>query len=360
MLQSPGAADHGPMNRPFPSAGRLRELIGALADRPVLVFADLVADRFLAGRPRRISREAPVLILEQESDTTVPGGGANAAANIRALGGRPRLHGVLGDDPSGRALRRELAVRGIETAGVIERAGYATPTKTRILGGSATTVKQQIVRLDSGERQPLSGSELERLRASASQSLASAGAPVVVVFSDYGYGAVPVELLATVRELSADAVTLVDSRYRLEGFAGANGATPNQEEAEALVGQPLDTGEALRAHGPTLLRRLGLRFLLITRGSRGMALFEEGRALFLPASGSDEVTDVTGAGDTVIGTFALALAAGARPAEATALANLAGGVVVHKQGTATARPEELLRALERDTDRLEGVEWEGC
>ncbi|HVS64523.1 MAG TPA: PfkB family carbohydrate kinase [Thermoanaerobaculia bacterium] len=348
------------MNRPFPSAGRLRELVGALADRPVLVFADLVADRFLAGRPRRISREAPVLILEQESDATLPGGGANAAANIRALGGRPLVHGALGDDESGRALRRELAARGIDTAGVLERSGFATPTKTRILGGSATTVKQQIVRLDSGDRRPLSAEEVARLREHAAAALPAVAPPVVAVFSDYGYGAAPCELLAMVRDLAPEAVTLVDSRYRLDAYAGAHGATPNQEEAEALAGRRLDTDEALREHGPVLRSRLGLRFLLITRGSRGMALFQQDRILFLRVSGSDEVTDVTGAGDTVIGTFALALAAGARPEEAAALANLAGGVVVHKQGTATAGPAELLRALERDARELEGVEWDAC
>ncbi|HVS63122.1 MAG TPA: bifunctional ADP-heptose synthase [Thermoanaerobaculia bacterium] len=347
------------MNRALPSAGRLRDLIAAFEGREVLVFADLVADRFVAGRARRISREAPVLILDQESDAVVPGGGANAVSNIRALGGRPLLLGSCGDDPEGRALVAALVERGVDVGHVLERSGYRTPTKTRVLGGgTTTTVKQQIVRIDSGDRRDLSDSELDRYRTSALRLLSADRPPAVAVFSDYGYGSVAPGLLSEVRAHSPGAVTLVDSRYRLRDFAGATGATPNQEEAEAILGVSLDDDDSLRQHGPELRRRLGLEFLLITRGSRGMALFLEDRRLFLPVSGGDEVADVTGAGDTVIGAFSLAVAAGASPAEATAIANLAGGVVVHKQGTATASASELLRALDLDRDRLEEVEWD--
>lgn len=327
------------------------------ADRRVLVFADLVADRFIAGRARRISREAPVLILEQETDTVVPGGGANAVANIRALGGEPILLGACGDDAEGTALCAALAGRGVDTGRLIVRAGFRTPTKTRVLGGSSTTVKQQIVRIDSGERRDLSSDELDALREQARRLIADGEPPPVAVFSDYGYGSVVPELVALVRAVAPQAVTLVDSRYRLPAFSGATGATPNQEEAETILGTSLDEDDELRRHGPELRSRLHLDFLLITRGSRGMALFLEDRHLLLPVSGGVEVTDVTGAGDTVIGAFSLAMASGASPAEAAALANLAGGVVVHKQGTATADARELLHALERDREWLEEVAW---
>jgi rfaE bifunctional protein kinase chain/domain len=346
------------MTRAFPSTGRLRDLVAAFAGRKVLVFADLIADRFVSGRARRISREAPVLILDQESDVVLPGGGANAVANIRALGGEPLLLGRHGDDPQGRALVEALLARGIEVGHLLELEGLATPTKMRVLGGGPTTVRQQIVRVDSGDRRGLSGAELDAHRAATAELLAASDPPAVVVFSDYGYGGVTPELFAAVREHAPDAVVLVDSRYRLGDFAGASGATPNQEEAEALLGAPLDDEAALRRHGPQLRARLGLDFLLITRGSRGMALFLEDRLLFLPISGGDEVVDVTGAGDTVIGAFSLAIAAGAQPAEAAAIANLAGGVVVHKQGTATASPAELVRALDRDRPSLEELEWD--
>lgn len=325
-----------------------------MAGQPVLVVADLVADRFITGSPKRISREAPVLILRYESETLVPGGGANAIANIAALGGRPVPLGVVGDDASGADLLSALAERGVETAGILVRPGYRTPTKTRILGGGKHSIKQQIVRFDIEDQVQLTSIERELLL----PKVRASGAAVAVV-SDYGYGAADPATLALLRDgLDGGTRVLVDSRYRLGEFAGVDGATPNEEEAEALLGRPLGEEPArVTAGGRELLDRLRAKFLLITRGSRGMALFSDRLAAHIPVHGTDQVADVTGAGDTVIGTFALALAAGAEALEAAVLANYAGGIVVMKMGTATVSPAELERAVETNPLRQEAVEW---
>ena len=348
------------MANSLPSADRLLSLVDGMAGRPVAMVVDLVADRFITGTPKRISREAPVLILSYEGERLAPGGGANAVANVAALGGRPLPLGVVGDDASGRELVAALQALGVETSGILVRPGYRTPTKVRILGGGRHAIKQQIVRYDVEERLTLAAAERETFAARlADWAGAAGGAPAVAVLSDYGYGAVEPALLPCLRRaLGDDAVLLADSRYRLGDFAGLDGATPNEEEAEALLGGrlPEDFAEAARA-GESLRARLGARFLLVTRGSRGMSLLEEGSAAHLPVHGTDQVADVTGAGDTVIGAFALALAAGGTPLEAALLANYAGGVVVMKMGTATLTADELRRAVAGDPRPLAEVQW---
>jgi rfaE bifunctional protein kinase chain/domain len=316
---------------------------------------DLVADRFVLGAPKRISREAPVLILRWAGETVAPGGGANAAANVRALDGRPLPVGCVGDDESGRALVAAFAHRDIESAGLMTRRDWPTPTKTRILAGFPTGIKQQIVRFDREEPRALDDGERRTL---AARIAAHAGRARVAVLSDYGCGAVLPELLPAVRAaLGADSMVLVDSRFRLGDFRGADAATPNEEEAEALHGGPLDSGTGVDAAGESLRTRLGCRFLLVTRGSRGMALFEPAGSAHVPVHGTDQVADVTGAGDTVIGAFALALAAGATPLEATLLADYAGGVVVMKSGTATLSRAELAAAIAADDRPRTELRW---
>ncbi len=344
-------------NPALPSRARLLELVDGLAGHPVVMIVDLVADRFLTGTPKRISREAPVLILHYEGEEFIPGGGANAVANVRALGGEPLPLGVVGDDESGRRLLAALTARGVTTDGVTVRPGYLTPTKTRVLGGGRHAIKQQIVRYDIEDRVELSEEDVERLN----QTLTAwRGRAAVAVLSDYGYGAVPPELTGMVRGiLTAPGMVLADSRYRLHEFQGLDGATPNEEEAEALLGEPMSEEPAeFRRSGRLLRDRLAGRFLLITRGSQGMSLFLADGCLHLPVHGTDQVADVTGAGDTVIGAFALALAAGATPMEAALLANYAGGLVVMKTGTATLLPDELRDAVASDHATLEGTRWE--
>jgi rfaE bifunctional protein kinase chain/domain len=342
----------------LPTAERLLALVAAMAGQPLVVAADLVADRFITGTPKRISREAPVLILRYEGERLVPGGGANAVANVAALGGRPLVLGVVGDDASGEGLLAMFRSLGVDTAGILVRRGYRTPTKTRILAGGRHAIKQQVVRYDVEDSVELSAADLEALAAALERG---AGPARVAVVSDYGYGAACPHLAALLRRrLPAGSVILADSRYRLADFRGLDGATPNEEEAEALLGRPL--GEAppdLEASGAEVRRRLGTGLLLVTRGSRGMSLFSEEGTAHLPVHGTDQVADVTGAGDTVIGTFALALAAGASALEAALLANYAGGVVVMKMGTATLTPDELKQAVASDPVPRERLRWAG-
>ena len=340
----------------LPSTERLLALIDAMAGQPVAMLVDLVADRFVTGTPKRISREAPVLILSYQGEILSPGGGANAVANVAALGGRPLPLGVVGDDANGRELVAALAKLGVDTSGILSRPGYRTPTKVRILGGGRHSIKQQIVRYDIEDTLILTAPERRRF----GDLLAGfRGRARTAILSDYGYGAAEPALLPLMREALGDACTLVgDSRYRLGEFAGLDGAPPNEEEAEALLGGSFDDDPRRLAEGGRgLLDRLCARFLLITRGSRGMSLFQPEGAAHLPVHGTDQVADVTGAGDTVIGAFALALAAGGSPLEAALLANYAGGVVVMKMGTATLSPAELQQAVRRDPHLLAEVSW---
>jgi rfaE bifunctional protein kinase chain/domain len=335
---------------------RLLELIETMDGKPILVVADLVADRFINGSPKRISREAPVLILSYEGETMVPGGGANAIANVKALGGVPLVLGFVGDDLEGEALLAELERREIDTSGVGRRVGVRTPTKTRILAGGRHAIKQQVVRYDIEDPQELSLSEFDF----ANQQLEKwQGRAQVAIVSDYGYGSVPPLLIPSLRQsLGAGGLLLADSRYRLSAFRGLNGATPNEEEAENLLGHALGEDlETTAASARELRSKLASASLLITRGSSGMVLTTGESCAWIPVHGTDQVADVTGAGDTVIGTFGLALAAGGTPIEAALLANYAGGVVVMKSGTATLDRLELRLAVESDQRPVEELRW---
>ena len=340
---------------PSPTPDRLCALVDAFTGLRIPMWVDLVADRFISGTPKRISREAPVLILRYDGESLIPGGGANAVANVAALGGSPLPLGVVGDDSVGEELRALFEERGIETRGVLVKSGYRTPTKTRILGGGRHAIKQQIVRFDIEDQVQLSPED----RAAFLDGLHQEPEFPVMVLSDYGYGAVEPSFLVEIREaLGSGPLVLGDSRYRLSEFVGLSGATPNTEEAVTLLGQRFtDKPEALEPGGVALRQRLGLDFLLITRGSAGMSLFTSEGTAHMPVHGTDQVADVTGAGDTVIGTFALALAAGGTPLEASCLANYAGGVVVMKTGTATVSQDELRQAVRSDPAVLSAVRW---
>jgi len=326
---------------------RLREVVRSFRGRRVLVLADLVADEFVYGRVERISREAPVLILRYDGTDVRLGGGANAVHNIRTLGGSPIPFGVLGPDAQGARLRVLLREKGISPAGIVTEPGYVTPVKTRILAGGVHSTKQQIVRIDKAtglkERSPARRAVLARLRGFR-------GRVDGVLVSDYGFGLLtPAVVGAAVAFARRRGIPVtVDSRFALLASRGMTAVTPNEAEVEAALGVRIGHDrKRLEAAGRALLRRLGVKAVLITRGSHGMALFEPGREpLHIPIHGSDEVADVTGAGDTVIATFTLALAAGATPAEASLLANYAGGIVVMKRATATVSSEELLAAVD--------------
>jgi rfaE bifunctional protein kinase chain/domain len=330
---------------------RLQDALARLAGRRVVVVGDLIADEYLYGKPARISREAPVLILRFTDREVRLGGAANAAHNVHALGATVLPVGLLGRDGAGDEVDALFRQAGMSTDGISREPGRPTPVKTRIMAGGYQATRQQVVRLDrepeGGITGPAEARLIEALRA------VGAGADGFLV-SDYGYGSVTPGVYETVLELArARRVPVtVDSRYELPRFRGATAATPNEPEVEALTGQELTDEAAVEKAGRVVLERLDARLLLLTRGSRGMALFErEGPVTLIPIHGSDEIADVTGAGDTVISTFTVALAAGTAPGEAAWLANVAGGVVVMKRGTASVTVPELAAALASDGGR---------
>jgi len=332
---------------------RLLALVDAFSSRRVAVVGDLIADEFIYGEIGRVSREAPVLILKYDATEMVGGGAGNAANNVAALGGRARLVGLVGADPEGRRLLASFR-RGVDRSHVVRSREYRTPVKTRILAGGVHAARQQVVRIDREDVLPenaeLSATLLENLRRASTDAS-------VLVLSDYGYGSSRPEWIAAARAANPGIRVLVDSRFRLTDYAGADAATPNEEELERATGEAFDdVEERFERAGRSLLSRLASPALLVTRGSRGMALLRPGEpTLSIPVSGTAQVADVTGAGDTVMATFALALAAGASEAEAALLSNFAGGIVVMKTGTATLSVEELREAIAADRTIIPSV-----
>ena len=321
--------------------------MAAFQGKRIVVIADLVIDEFLSGRVERISREAPVLILQREGSELRLGGGANAVHNIKTLGGEPFPVGFVGADGTGRALMALLKRKKIKTVGVARTRGYETPLKTRVLGGGFHSTRQQIVRID--RTKPLKAAAQATNGAYVTAALRRIGAVDGVVVSDYGLGLVTPEVLAAASRFAGRhrAPLTADSRHALLGLRGVTAVTPNEPEVEEALGVTIgDDLRKLEAAGRALQEKLKTPAVLVTRGSDGMSLFEAGeRPRHIPVFGSDEVADVTGAGDTVIATFTLALAAGASAFEAAHLANIAGGLVVMKRGTATVSATELRRAI---------------
>jgi rfaE bifunctional protein kinase chain/domain len=334
--------------------GRLLALVDGFAGMRVAVFGDLIVDEFIYGQLSRVSREAPVLILDYDSTDIVPGGAGNAAANVAALGGTPVAVGVAGRDEAGRRLL-DVMRRRVDVRGVIRPAAYRTPTKTRILAGGVHSAKQQVVRIDRGTKPVFSDGDRKAVEARLRHASARADALLV---SDYGTGIVTPAAVARARRGLARRRSgtrppvLVDSRYALASFRGMTACTPNESEVEQLLGIRIgENVKILEKAGRELLMRTRGAAVLITRGSRGMALFErEQPTVHIPIFGSDQIADVTGAGDTVIATVTLALAAGGSFLEAARLANYAGGLVVMKRGTATISADELRQAILSDSE----------
>ncbi len=318
-------------------------LIDALQGRTVAVIGDIIADEFVYGRVARVSREAPVLILEYDSTEIVPGGAGNAANNVASIGGRAALVGLIGRDDVGRRLVKAFHPR-VNASKVIRVAGRSTPVKTRILAGGIHSAKQQVVRIDRGVG---GGADRSAAASFESAALTAASSADAVLVSDYGSGLVTPALVARLRaglrRAGHPVPILVDSRYQLLKYRGLTACTPNESEVEDALGIHInDDLRVLERAGRQILKETRMDAVLITRGSRGMALFvPDSQTVHIPIFGSDEIADVTGAGDTVMATLALALGAGASFESAARLANYAGGVVVMKRGTATVRADEL-------------------
>lgn len=322
----------------------LQERLIAIAKRfsecRILVVGDSIADQFIYGAIDRVSREAPVFILKHEHTETVPGGAANCALNLASLGAQVSLVSVAGDDAAGRALVEKLKAAGVDCGGLLTSSDLQTTTKVRILAGQLHSTRQQVIRIDY-EGKPLEDAALRtQLKDNALKQIPGANA---VIISDYNYGVADANIVSAVRDAAqGNTPLLADSRFRLGDFGGFTSATPNQDEVEQLLGKEFTDLADLESAGKELRKRLGYRALLVTRGSNGMSLLEDGAAaVHLDAVGSHEPVDVTGAGDTVMAAYSLALASGASFSDAARLANYAGGLVVMKRGTAAVTNEEL-------------------
>ena len=324
---------------------RLLDLVASFPRQTIGVVGDFVLDEFVSGEISRVSREAPVLILRHRKSESYPGGAANAVNNLAELGARVLPVGVVGDDEGGRKLLELFRRKRINVSGILRAPDWSTTTKTRYLAGWTHTTEQQVLRVDREPQTSLSPRIAAAIAQKARQIAMRADA---ILVSDYGFGAASPAL---VRTLKAKRLML-DSRYRLLEYrdAGVTAATPNEPEVEAAYQSRVGTDTAkLDELGQRALRDLSLEALLVTRGKDGMAVFERSRPpRHIPIYGSDAPVDVTGAGDTVIAVFTLALAAGATYLEAAHLANYAGGIVVMKRRTATVIRSELESALRQD------------
>lgn len=329
-------------------AERLKKIVESFPNITITVLGDLVADEFVFGEISRVSREAPVLILKHRERSVVPGGGANAANNLADLGINVLPVGLLGDDEPGRLLLKYFRHKHIPVSGVLKDKTFTTVTKTRILAGMAHTARQQVVRVDREPQDPPS-SHVTRELYLAARNYAHASDALLV--SDYGYGSATPALVAALRDKGKlqSLPIILDSRFRMLEYSGITSATPNEPEVEEALGVRIghDWNKLVSA-GQQLMRRMKLQSLVITRGRDGMVAFDgEHKPVDIPIHGSDQVTDVTGAGDTVIAAYTAAVAAGATTEEAAQIANYAGGIVVMKRGTATATQKELLDAIEQ-------------
>lgn len=328
-------------------ADRLKKIIDGFSKITITVVGDFVADEFVFGEISRVSREAPVLILKYREKTVVPGGGANAVNNLAELGVNVLPVGIVGNDEAGRLLLKAFRNKHVPVSGILKGNGYTTPTKTRILAGMAHSSRQQIVRVD---REPAAEPDRNQKRELVLAAREYARASDAILISDYSYGAATPAILNAIREKGRldNMPVVLDSRHRMLQFSGVTAATPNEPEVEEAV--LLKIGHdwsRLCSAAEQVISRMQLESLIITRGRDGMVAFaRDKKPIDIPIFGSDEVADVTGAGDTVIATFTAALAAGANTEEAAHLANYAGGIVVMKRGTATVSREELLRAVE--------------
>ena len=340
------------MSKNLSETDRLRKIVEAFSRVTITVLGDLVADEFVFGEISRVSREAPVLILKHRERNIVPGGGANAIYNLADLGASVLPVGILGNDEPGRLLLQRFRQKRIPVSGILRAPKYTTVTKTRILAGMTHSSRQQVVRVDR-EPDVTPDAHLTRELVLAAKEYARASDALLV--SDYGYGAATPEILNAIRSNGAlkNVPVTLDSRHRMLEYSGVRSATPNEPEVEEILRMKIGNDwSRLVSAGEQIMKLMKLESLVITRGRDGMVAFSRRhKPVNIPIYGSDEVADVTGAGDTVIATYTAALAAGAHTEEAARLANYAGGIVVMKRGTATVTQEELLQALEKSGGR---------
>ena len=326
---------------------RFSDILNAMRGKRILILGDMIADVYLTGRISRISREAPVLVLEHQEERVVPGGASNVVHNVATLGGVAVAVGVVGEDKAAKGLREMLSGKGVEVSGLVADVSRPTTAKTRVIAGGRATVSQQIVRIDKEDRSPLSEKIFTRLRDFALAAVSRADGAVL---SDYGGSVLSDALAAEVISMcqKRGVPTIVDSRYSIRRFVGVDYVKQNDAELSDAMGEELADEASLRAAGERLRMELSAKGVLVTRGEKGMTLcLEDGCAVDVPVLDKSEVFDVSGAGDTCVAAFILAIAAGSSPEDAARLANVASGIAVRKMGTATVSMEELQTAAEK-------------
>jgi len=322
---------------------RLQEIIKRFPKTRVGVIGDMAADVYIYGKPYRLSREAPVIVVRHDYQKVIPGGAANTVSNLLQLGAQVCPVGVLGNDDAGVEVFNYFADNGASIEGLLLSSRIGTITKTRIMAGDDHTSKQQVIRID---REPQIGLSADEEQKFISYLTGIAPQLDALIVSDYGYNFVTRSMLVFIKNFSRRKTVVVDSRYRMKDFKGVTMVTPNQSEAEAFTGIEIRDNKALLAAGRKILKELTCKAVLITQGNEGMTLFERGKApVHIPICGTDEIADVTGAGDTVASLIGLSLGAGATFLEAARLSNAGASVVVMKRGTATVTPAELMQAI---------------
>ncbi|MBW2599022.1 MAG: D-glycero-beta-D-manno-heptose-7-phosphate kinase [Deltaproteobacteria bacterium] len=316
------------------------DIISRFHSSKVLVVGDIMVDQFIWGKVSRISPEAPVPVVRVTSESLLLGGCANVLNNVFSMGGKVAVSGIVGSDNMGRWLTDKLREMGIDTAGVIVEDKRPTIVKTRVVAHH-----QQVVRFDREDKSPVSGNSLQRIIEYIESMKDDLGA---VIISDYNKGVFSEKLTKGIREITSESgiILCIDPKQSdFSLYRGCDLVTPNQQEMERALGIELENSDDITKGGRTLIRKFDFGALLVTRGEDGMSLFEnDGQVTHIPTV-AREVFDVTGAGDTVIGVFALCVAAGATLKEASVLANHAAGIAVGKVGTAPVYQDELKKAL---------------
>jgi rfaE bifunctional protein kinase chain/domain len=343
---------HGKRIKGFILETSLLNIIERIDKCNIMVIGDVVADVYLEGKISRISREAPVLILEHSEERVVPGGAANVVHNTATLSGNVYAVGVVGPDYAGEELVRILASKNADTAGLLVDNSRPTITKTRVMAGGQATVRQQIVRIDKEKKEALDTNVVQAIQEYITTHITGMHG---VVLSDYGSNTVTADIIKHVIDACTEKniPCIVDSRYNIMEYSGISVVKQNESEAAAAVGYEIKNQATLLSAGKTILKKLGAQAVLISRGPDGMSLFEKtGKVTHIPVTNKSEVYDVTGAGDTVVAAMILALAAGASYEEAARLSNFAAGIVVKKPGTATTTPEELRQAIGAHYERI--------
>jgi rfaE bifunctional protein kinase chain/domain len=323
-----------------PSKERLASIIHEFSKKTIVVIGDVMCDEYIWGKVTRISPEAPIPVVQVTGETIRPGGAANVAANLKALGAQVRVVGVVGADANGKRLAQLLSDKGIDPSGLVPDADRPTIQKTRVVASH-----QQIVRYDRERQNPIGAEVQKRVMAASMKAIEGAHA---IVFSDYDKGLLIPQLCASLVEASRrrGLITTADPKPKnILTFKGVDLISPNKGEAEAASGITISDAESLEAAGTKLLEILGGKSVLITRSEEGMSLFESSGARTHVPTVAKEVFDVTGAGDTVISTVTAALSAGATYPEAALLGNYAAGIVVGEVGVATVSPQQLEAVL---------------